>query len=145
MMDAPRKKVLLVDDHAILRAGLAALINGEPDLVVCGEADNERAALEVIRSVQPDVAIVDWTLGCADAADLVGALRSNSPPVPVLVLSMHDEVHYAERAIRAGAMGYVMKREAPDKVIEAIRAVIAGRAFLSEMAAKSVGSVFSWR
>ena len=136
----PRKKVLLVDDHAVVRAGLTTLIQHERDLVVCGEADTERRALEAVRQHRPDIAVVDWSLGNHDSSRLVETMRADYPDLPVLVLSIHDETLYAERAFRAGAIGYVMKQEATDKIVDAIRSVSAGRPFLSERAARSVSS-----
>jgi DNA-binding NarL/FixJ family response regulator/glycosyltransferase involved in cell wall biosynthesis len=135
---AHRKKVLLVDDHAVVRAGLITLIQHERDLVVCGEADTERRALEAVRRQRPDVAVVDWSLGSHDASRLVETMRADFPELPVLVLSIHDEALYAERALRAGASGYVMKQEATEKIVDAIRCVSTGRHFLSERAARSV-------
>ncbi len=131
---ALKKKVLVVDDHAIVRTGLAALINGENDLEICGDAENERDAHEAVARLLPDVAVVDWSLKNTEAADMITAMRQNHPNLPVLVLSIHDEVHYADRALRAGASGYVMKREAADKIVEAIRCVAKGRLYLSERA-----------
>lgn len=145
MNNISRKKVLLVDDHAVLRKGLAALINGESDMETCGEADTERSALEAVHRFEPDVAVVDWSLGTKDAAELVGALRMSHPQIPVLVLSMHDEVFYAERALHAGARGYVMKQEAGDRIIGAIRAVLDGGSYLSEKAARVVKDSVNWR
>ena len=104
-----QKKVLLVDDHAVVRQGLATLINEAEGLVVCGEADDERSAIEAASKLQPDVAVVDWSLGHREAAELVEMLREAFPRMPVLVLSVHDEIFYSERALRAGASGYVMK------------------------------------
>ena len=139
--ETARRKVLIVDDHAVVRSGLASLINEEQDLITCGEADSERTTLELVRQLQPDVAVVDWSLGNRDAAELLEALRADHPALPVLVLSMHDEALYAERAIRAGAIGYVMKQEASDRVVEAIRAVLDGRYYLSEKAALCVNGL----
>lgn len=133
-----RRKVLIVDDHAVVRAGLSSLINEESDLVTCGEADSERSALELVHQLQPDVAIVDWSLGNRDATELLEALHADCPQLPVLVLSMHDEMVYAERAIRAGAIGYVMKQEASDRVVEAVRRVLEGKYYLSERASLAV-------
>ena len=100
-----QKKVLLVDDHAVVRRGLASLINEAADLVVCGEADNERSAIEAVAKLQPDIAVVDWSLGHREAAELVEFLREGYPQMPVLVLSVHDEMFYSERALQAGASG----------------------------------------
>jgi DNA-binding NarL/FixJ family response regulator/glycosyltransferase involved in cell wall biosynthesis len=133
-----RRKVLLVDDHAVVRTGLATLINAEDDLVTCGEADCERAALDAVGKLRPDVALVDWSLRNQDAAGLIEALHQGDPLLPILVLSIHDEIFYAERALAAGASGYVMKQEATERIIDALRQVAAGRSYLSERAAQTV-------
>ena len=122
----------------MVRRGLATLINEADDLAVCGEADDERSALEAAGKLQPDVAVVDWSLGHRDAGDLIETLREVYPEMPVLVLSVHDEIFYAERAIRAGAVGYVMKQEATDRIIDAIREVICGRPYLTDRAAAAL-------
>ena len=126
------KKVFLVDDHPLVRMGLANVINQEPDLAVCGETDGEGNVLQVVRGLQPDIAVVDWSLKDKDAAGIIGLFRQHLPQMRVLVLSMHEELFYAERALRAGADGYIMKQEATDKIIESIRAVLAGRSYLSD-------------
>jgi DNA-binding NarL/FixJ family response regulator len=125
-------KILLVDDHPLVRQGLADMIGRHPDLKVCGEAENEPEALELIGSVQPDVAIVDISLENGSGIELVKSIKAIHPEVKSLVLSMHDESLYAERALRAGARGYIMKREAAKKIIDGIRAVMAGHLFISE-------------
>jgi DNA-binding NarL/FixJ family response regulator len=125
-------RVVLVDDHPMVRQGLARLINDENDLCVCGEADSAAAAIELIHSVKPDLAIIDISMGGADGIELIKDLRIHRPEMPVLVLSMHDESLYAERVLRAGAKGYVTKQEAPEKVMTAIRRVLAGEVYVSE-------------
>lgn len=125
------KRILLVDDHPIVRMGLANIINQETDLTVCAEAEGERTALAAMQAQHPDVAVVDWSLQGRDASELIALLRQRHPQVPVLVLSMHDELLFAERALRAGAQGYIMKQEATEKVILAIRTVISGHAYVS--------------
>ena len=137
-------KVLLVDDHPLVREGLVNLISQEADLQICGEAGNEPQALELIRTVRPDVAIVDISLETGSGIELIKSIKAMFPAVTVLVLSMHDELLYAERALRAGARGYIMKREAAKKVIEAIRCVLAGQLYVSDkivalMAEKFIG------
>ncbi len=137
-------KVLLVDDHPLVREGLVNLINQQADLQVCGEAGGEPEALELIRTAQPHVAIVDISLENGSGIELIKSIKAMFPTVTVLVLSMHDESLYAERALRAGARGYVMKREAAKKVIQAIRCVLAGQLYVSDkiaalMAEKFVG------
>jgi DNA-binding NarL/FixJ family response regulator/glycosyltransferase involved in cell wall biosynthesis len=133
-----RKRVLVVDDHAVVRTGLVTLINEEKDLMICGEADNEWGALEAVGRLHPDVAVVDWSLKNTDASDMVATMRRDHPQMPVLVLSIHDEVFYADRALRTGASGYVMKREAADRIVDAIRCVAAGRPYLSERAIMAI-------
>jgi DNA-binding NarL/FixJ family response regulator len=125
-------RILLVDDHPMVRQGLARLINDEADLCVCGEADSASAALAMLNSVQPDLAVVDISMGGVDGIELVKELRNVRPQMPTLVLSMHDESLYAERVLRAGAKGYVTKQEAPDKVMTAIRRVLAGDVYVSQ-------------
>ncbi len=125
-------KVLLVDDHPLVREGLVNLISQQADLQICGEAGSEPQALELIRTIRPDVAIVDISLETGSGIELIKSIKAMFPAVTVLVLSMHDELLYAERALRAGARGYVMKREAAKKVIEAIRCVLAGQLYVSD-------------
>jgi DNA-binding NarL/FixJ family response regulator len=129
----PKKsRVLVVDDHAIVREGIAQLINHETDLVVCGEADNAHKALEAIPIVKPDIAIVDISLTTMNGIELIKNLRVQYPKLPILVLSMHDESLYAERALRAGARGYIMKQEGTANVRIAIRQVLKGEIYVSE-------------
>jgi len=130
--DMDKKKVFLVDDHPLVREWLTNLINQQPDLAVCGESENGREALQAIITCKPDVAIVDISLKDSSGIELIKDLKESRPGVAVLVLSMHDEAHYAERALRAGAKGYVMKRETTRKVIEAIRRVLEGKLYISE-------------
>jgi DNA-binding NarL/FixJ family response regulator len=125
-------KVLLVDDHPLVREGLVNLISQQADLQICGEAGNEPQALELIRTVQPHVAIVDISLESGSGIELIKSIKALFPAVMVLVLSMHDESLYAERALRAGARGYIMKREAAKKVIQATRSVLAGQLYVSD-------------
>jgi DNA-binding NarL/FixJ family response regulator len=126
-----RRKVFLVDDHAIVRNGLAELINQAPDLVVCGEAASAEEALAKIDAAPPDVAIVDLTLGDMSGLELLKTLKARHPSLPVLVLSMHDESYYAERCLRAGARGYIMKKEAIEQVEHAVRQVLEGKVYVS--------------
>ena len=126
-----RKGVFLVDDHTILREGLAHLINHSPDLAVCGEASNAQEALERIPAVQPSLIIVDLSLPDTGGLELLRTLRVRHPEIPALVLSMHDESIYAERSLRAGAKGYVMKHVAMTEVQAAIRRVLEGGLYLS--------------
>jgi DNA-binding NarL/FixJ family response regulator len=128
----PATRILLVEDHPIVRERLAELIHLEPDLVVCGEAEDANAAVKAAQSLRPDLAIVDITLKDTYGIELVKHLKTILPKLPVLVLSMHDESLYGERALRAGASGYLTKQEATKKVIEAIRRVLAGEIYASE-------------
>ena len=125
-------RVLLVDDHPILRRGLAQMINAEPDLMVCGEAEDAPKAFEAAGALQPDIAIVDISLKTGNGIELIKNLKARYPDLPTLVLSIHDESLYAERALRAGSLGYVMKEEAIEQVLVAIRHVLKGEVFLSE-------------
>jgi DNA-binding NarL/FixJ family response regulator len=131
-------RVLLVDDHAVVRDGLALLLRGEDDLAVCGEAASAEQALDVAAATNPDLAILDISLGGANGIELIKNLKTLHPGVRVLVLSMHDETHFAERALRAGASGYVMKREARDRIMDAIRAVCAGDIYVSDRMQKNM-------
>ena len=133
-----RTQVFLVDDHPLVRESLARLIEQQPDLHVCGEADTAASALAAIGAARPDVAIVDLSLGDRSGIDLIRDLKQIHPRVAVLVLSMHDEQLYAERALRAGARGYIMKREATRNVILAIRRVLAGKIAVSDRVAESL-------
>jgi DNA-binding NarL/FixJ family response regulator len=129
----PKKNnILLVDDHPLVREWLANLINAQPDLRVCGEASNASEALQCIRDRKPAVAIVDIALEGGSGIELIKGIKSAHPNVAALVLSMHDESLYAERALRAGARGYIMKREATKKILEGIRVVLDGKIFVSE-------------
>jgi len=126
-----RRKVFLVDDHAVVRNGLAELINQAPDLIVCGEAATAEEALAKIDAAPPDVAIVDLTLGDMSGLELLKSLKARHPNLPALVLSMHDESYYAERCLRAGARGYIMKKEAIEQVEHAVRQVLDGKVYVS--------------
>jgi DNA-binding NarL/FixJ family response regulator len=130
-----KKKVFVVDDHAVLRRGLAQLVAQEPDLVICGEAADARAALEGMEKTRPDVAVVDVSLPDASGIELIKDIKVRWPKLPVLVLSMYDESFYAERVLRAGASGYVTKGEASEKVIEGIRQILRGEPYVSEKVA----------
>ena len=125
-------RVLIVDDHPIVRQGLAQVLEQESDLVVCGEADTAEEALDAIAAKKPDVVIVDLLLKDGNGLDLIKTLRSIRPDLPILVLSMHDESLYAERALRAGAQGYIMKEQAADEMLTAVRKVLAGDVYLSQ-------------
>lgn len=133
-----KRRILLVDDHPIVRQGMAQLINGEPDLIVCGEADDAQRALTAVSNLQPDLVIVDITLQGTNGLELIKSIKAAHPEILILVLSMHDESLYAERALRAGARGYVMKKEPPEKAMQGIRQVLKGETYVSE----KIGSSF---
>lgn len=127
-----KSRVFIVEDHPMFQERLAELINKEPELCVCGAADNTTDALRLIKSTNAQVAVVDITLKGANGLELIKDLTARNEGVPVLVLSMHDEALYAERALRAGAKGYVSKQEPSSKVMEAIKQVLQGEAYLSQ-------------
>ena len=128
-----KKAIVIVDDHPLMRRGLISLIGDEPDLMVCAEAKDRQAALLVVARQPPDLVIVDLALkGGADGLDVVRALKVTHPAIPVLVLSMHPESLYAERALRAGAQGYLNKQQLGDTVLVAIRRLLEGRIYVSE-------------
>lgn len=131
-----RKRIFLVDDHPLVREWLTQLIEQQPDLTVCGEAGSAQTALAALGSASADLAIVDLSLENSVGLDLIKSLQRLTPAVPVLVLSMHDESLYAERAFRAGARGYVNKRESAQRVVEAVRRVLDGKLYVSEKAAE---------
>ena len=126
-----KKRVFLVDDHPIVRQGLAQLIGSEPDLAVVGQGEDAYASLKAMRAARPDLALVDISLKDADGLELLKELKAQGAEFPVLILSMHDESLYAEPRLRAGARGYVMKQEPPDVLLGAIRRVLAGEIYVS--------------
>jgi DNA-binding NarL/FixJ family response regulator len=128
---AAKRRILVVDDHPIVRQGLALMINREPDLLVCGEAEEAMGAMHVLSSARPDMLIVDISLNGPDGLDLLKNIRISHPTLPVLILSMHDESIYAERALRAGANGYIMKQEATENVLVAVRRILNGEIYVS--------------
>jgi len=129
---ATKKGVLIVDDHPLLRQGLALLINQQEDMQVCGEAEEAQAALQAIAQRRPDIVILDLSLNGPDGIELLKTIRAADAGLPVLILSMHDEEIYAERALRARANGYIMKQEATEKVLVAVRRILSGEVYLSE-------------
>jgi len=128
---APRR-VLIVDDHPIVRQGLRRMIDPEPDLAVCGEAQSEREARAAIRDLDPDVVIVDLSLSQGDGLDLVRDVHAQRPDLPMLVLSMHDEAIYAGRLLACGASGYIMKHAASEQLLIALRRVLDGGTYMSD-------------
>ena len=133
-----KKTVFIVDDHPLLRQGLALLINREQDLMVCGEAEEAQTAMTEIAARKPDILIADISLNGPDGLDLLKNLRTQYPNLPVLILSMHDESIYAERALRARANGYIMKQEATEKVLVAVRRILGGDIYLSDRMANKL-------
>ncbi len=127
-----KSRVFVVDDHPIVRQGLALLINRESDLTVCGEAEDAQAAIHSVAMTKPDILVVDISLNGPDGLDLLKDIRIRYPELPVLILSMHDESIYAERALRAGAQGYIMKQEATEKVLVALRRILSHEIYVSE-------------
>jgi DNA-binding NarL/FixJ family response regulator len=125
-------RILIVDDHPVVRQGLMLALGRDPRLTLCGEADGMQSALAFIRESPPDLVLADLDLDGASGLDLVKELREGHPDLPVLILSMHDEEIYAERVLRAGARGYLMKNETPEKLVAGILAVLAGELVLSE-------------
>ena len=137
-----RKKILLVDDHPLMRRGQADLLNREPDFAVCGEAGTAREAMEAIAKLKPDLVLVDMALPDKDGLELIKDIQSLHPGLPVLAMSMQDESLYAPRVLRAGGRGYVMKHEGPELLAGAIRTVLSGRVALSpRMSAKLLESM----
>lgn len=139
---SPKRTVFLVDDHPLVREWLTHLIHQQPDLRVCGEAEAGPPAREAILALKPHVAVVDISLKDSSGLELIKDLKQGCPEVAVLVLSMHEESQYAERALRAGARGYIMKRETATKVIEAIREVLAGKLYVSKALAAALAAQF---
>jgi len=127
-----KKRILVVDDHPIVRQGLSMLINRNEELLVCGHAADASEAMEAIRVLKPDMVIVDISLKDANGIELIKDIKAYDAALPVLTLSMHDESLYAERSLRAGAKGYIMKQEGTEKLISAIRTVLAGELYISD-------------
>lgn len=139
---AGKSRVLIVDDHPLVREWLANLINQQPDLAVCGEATTAAEAMQGVARLRPQVAIVDISLRDSSGIELVKDLKRVHPRLVVLVLSMHEESLYADRGLRAGAKGYIMKRETTRKVIEALRVVLADKFYLSEAMTQAMAMRF---
>lgn len=135
-------RVYLVDDHPLVREGLTNLVNQQRNMQVCGEAESVPEALDGIAAANPDVAVVDISLKGASGLDLIKQLKARQPQVKIVALSMHDESLYAERALRAGAQGYVMKRESSKKIIDAIGRVVEGKLALSDPMTETLAQKF---
>ena len=131
-----KKRIFIVDDHPIVREGLITIINHDKDLAVCGEADEPQEALKAISELRPDVVIVDITLKNSDGIELTKSIKARYPKLPVIVLSIHDESVYAERALRAGAQAYLMKEVVSENIVTAIRTVLSGEIYVSNKMGK---------
>ena len=140
---ARKKRILIVDDHPMMRDGLRQLVASESDLDICGEADDAASALEQAEVLKPDLAIIDITLRSSSGLDLIKDLRIRSPSTAILVLSMHDESLYAERVLRAGGRGYIMKQEGGKKILEGIRQIAAGRTYVSDAVSARILDAFA--
>jgi len=127
-----KSRIMVVDDHAVVREGLVALINRVPDLMVCCEADSKASAAKLLQTENPDLVIVDLILSDGDGLDLIKNIHAQHPDLPFLVISMQDEEIYAERCLKAGASGYIMKHSATDEFMHAIHAVLDGEIFISK-------------
>jgi undecaprenyl-phosphate 4-deoxy-4-formamido-L-arabinose transferase len=141
----PRKRILIVDDHSVVRRGLVTLINEQPDLEVCGDAENEVDAIGLFRSSKPDLLLADWSLKQSDSSGMIATLLKERPDLPVLVLSIHDEMTHAPAAIEAGARGYIMKKEAAEKIVEGIQSVLAGDFYLGQRALDEISGTLTSR
>jgi DNA-binding NarL/FixJ family response regulator len=141
----PPKRILIVDDHPMMRTGLAQLIDTEPDLKVCAQADNAGQAITLVSKQKFDLALLDISLPDKNGLELIKDLRALRLELPILVVSMHDELIYAERVLRAGGRGYIMKQEGGEKFLSAIRQVLAGKIFVSEKMSARILDVFSGR
>jgi DNA-binding NarL/FixJ family response regulator len=140
-----QKQIFIVDDHPVFREGLVVLMKREPDLAVCGEADSAPDALTAIQRLNPDLILADIGLPGKSGLELIKDVRALSPDMAVLVISMHDETLYAERVLRAGGRGYIMKQEGPEKILAAVRHVLNGQIALSAKMSARILNVFSGR
>jgi DNA-binding NarL/FixJ family response regulator len=134
------RRVLVVDDHPVVRQGIKLMINAQADLTVCGEAHSEQDARRLVRELRPDALVVDLSLDQGDGFNVVRDVHAHFPEIRVLVLSMHDEAVYAERLIAQGASGYIMKQAATEQLITALRAVLRGERFISETLRQSLAT-----
>lgn len=139
----PRKRIFIIDDHPMMRDGMGKLIDGEPGLIFCGGAGNAEQALGALSAARPDLVITDLTLPGRSGLDLIKDIKAFDPELPVLVFSMHDENFYAERALRAGARGYLMKEAGSERMLDAIRQVLAGEISVSPRMASRILTIFS--
>lgn len=135
---APSIRVFIVDDHPVFRDGLVRVVQQVPGLMVCGEADNAAEALAAITRLDPGLVLMDISLPGKSGLDLMAEVHALNPALPVLVISMHDETLYAERVLRAGGRGYLMKQEGPEKIVQAIKKVLSGQVYVSEAMADTI-------
>jgi len=140
-----KKRILIVDDHPMMRQGLSQLIGAEFDLNVCGEVENAERALDTIGALKPDLVLADISLPGKNGLELIKDFQAIQPGLPVLVISMHDESLYAERVLRAGGRGYIMKQEGGKKLMQAIRQVLGGKIYVSEKMSAAILETFSSR
>ena len=140
-----KKKLLIVDDHPMMRQGLTMLINHEPDLTVCGEAETAHQALAAVGTLKPDLVLADITMPGKNGLEFIKDLHAMHPGTAVLAVSMHDESVYAERVLRAGGRGYIMKQEGGKKLMQAIRQVLNGEIYVSEKMSAKILEIFSGR
>jgi DNA-binding NarL/FixJ family response regulator len=138
-----KTRVLVVDDHPMTRAGLIHVINHQPDLIVCGEAESAAQALDILDSSRPDLLLIDITLPGKSGLELIKDVKAMHPELLMLVVSMHDESLYADRVLRAGARGYITKHEGGEKLMEAIRHVLSGKIYVSESMSAHILEIFS--
>jgi DNA-binding NarL/FixJ family response regulator len=138
-----KTRILIVDDHPMTREGLVHVINHQPDLVVCGEAESAAQALDILDSSRPNLLLIDITLPGKSGLELIKDVKAMQPELLMLVISMHDESLYADRVLRAGARGYITKHEGGEKLIEAIRRVLSGKIYVSESMSAHILEIFS--
>ena len=141
--ESAKKRLLIVDDHPMMRQGLAQLVNNEPDLAVRWEADNAGQAIDIVSQSQPDLVLADISLPDKNGLELIKDIHALRPGTLILVVSMHDETLYAERVLRAGARGYIMKQEGGKKLMVAIRKVLSGEIYVSEKMSARILEFFS--
>lgn len=141
----PKRKILIVDDHPMMRQGLAQLLNNEADLTVCSEAETAAQAMSAIAAAKPDLMLADISLPDKNGLELIKDAQAQFPELPILVISMHDEALYAERVLRAGGRGYIMKQEGGKRLMQAIRQVLSGQIYVSEKMSAKILEIFSGR
>ena len=141
--NSKKTRILIVDDHPMTRSGLAYLINHQPDMLICCEAENAAGALEGVTRTKPDLVLTDFALPDRNGLELIKDIKALQPRLPVLVISMHEETLYAERVLRAGARGYITKEEGGEKLMQAIRHVLRGAIYVSDTMSARILEIFS--